>query len=38
MAKLGIVVWKLDKIGLVPKNVADFVTRTPAPVFLTRAV
>lgn len=34
LVKLGAVIWKLDKIGLVPKDVADFVSRTPLPRFL----
>lgn len=31
LVKLGVVTWKLDKIGLVPKEVADFFSETPVP-------
>lgn len=31
LAKLGVVTWKLDKIGLVPKEVIDFFSHTPVP-------
>jgi len=31
LAKLAVVTWKLDQIGLVPKQLADFFSYTPVP-------